>query len=713
MSTADQCQRLIESLSDYAIFVLSSDGRIASWNSGAMKTFGYSEHEVLGRNYSILFSAEDIAAGRPQAELHRSLERGKSSVAGWHVRKDGTRFWCTDTVQPLRDAGGAVTGFTKIVRDATEGHMASERLRESEERLRLLVESVTDYAIFSIDLDGSISLWNTGAEHVFGYAAAEVIGKHFSLIYPAEAIARGVPDLEIATASKVGLAVDEGWRVRRSGELFFASGEMTRLKPDGFGNPRGFVKIAHDITARNEVEQAIKRQAFYDQLTQLPNRAFFTDCLRRSIARTKRHPENGFAVIFLDVDRFKDINDSLGHVLADGLLVHVARELERCVRAEDVVARLGGDEFTILLSELNGLEDATNIADRIQTSLQTPFYLDGFEVYVTVSMGIAIGEPSYDDPEHLLRDADTAMYEAKARGRSRHVLFDSEMHRRAVGLLNLQMDLRRAVARNEFFVEYQPIVALDNRRVVGFEALVRWQHPERGILMPADFIAEAESIGIIIQIDRFVLNEACRQVRAWQVESGDFALRMGVNLSSRQFAHENLLSEVREALRINNLTGRTLKLEITETVLMENCETTATTIARLGELGVELYIDDFGTGYSSLSYLTRFPLKLLKVDRSFVSQISSDPRSAVIARTVVTLAHNLGIGALAEGIETEEQLLRLRALGCEFGQGYFFSRAVAPEIAQGFISRCLPRPAVERRPPMLLPDKAYVAATGS
>ena len=708
----DQYQRLIESLRDYAIFVLSSDGRIASWNSGAANTFGYAEHEVLGRNYSMLFSPEDVAEGRPQAELHRSLVRGKSAVAGWHLRKDGTRFWCTDTVQPLRNAAGAVTGFTKIVRDATESHAALERLRESEERLRLLIESVTDYAIFSIDLDGSILLWNTGAEHVFGYAEAEVVGKHFSLIYPAEAIARGVPDTEIALAAKEGKAVDEGWRVRRNGELFFASGEMTRLKPDPDGKPRGYVKIAHDITARNEVEQAVKRQAFYDQLTQLANRAFFTDCLRRSIARTKRHPDNGFAVIFLDVDRFKNINDSLGHVLADGLLVHVARALERCVRAEDVVARLGGDEFVILLSELNGIDDAIAVAERIQASLQTPFYLDGFEVYTTVSIGIAIGSPNYDDPEHILRDADTAMYEAKAQGRARHVLFDGEMHARAVRLLNLQMDLRRAVVRNEFFIEYQPVVALDNRRVVGFEALVRWHHPERGILMPAEFIAEAENIGLIIQIDRFVLNEACRQIRNWQVKSGDFTLRMSVNLSSKQFAHENLLSEIRSALRVNDLTGRTLKLEITETVLMEHSETTAATIARLGELGVELYIDDFGTGYSSLSYLTRFPLKLLKVDRSFVSQISSDPRSAVIARTVVTLAHNLGIGALAEGIENEEQLARLRALGCEFGQGYWFSRAVNPELAQSFIGHALPLPRAEPRPPLALPDNAYFAANG-
>jgi diguanylate cyclase (GGDEF)-like protein/PAS domain S-box-containing protein len=690
----DQYERLIESLTNHAIFALSAEGHIASWNSGAKQTFGYDEHEVLGKSYSLIFTAEDIASGRPEAELRASLEHGKESVDGWHVRKDGSRFWCTDTIQPLRDAGGTVTGFTKIVQDSNESHTSSERLRESEERLRLLIEGVTDYAIFSIDLDGKILLWNPGAEHVFGYREADVLGKHFSLIYTAEAIARGVPAAEIAAAAKDGQAADEGWHVRQDGQLFYASGEMTRLKPDADGRARGFVKIAHDITVRNEADETNRRHAFHDELTQLPNRAFFSDCLRRSIARAKRHPQSRFAVIFIDLDRFKIINDSLGHGPADGLLVHVARALERCVRPEDVVARLGGDEFTILISELSEPEDAVRVAERVQTALQRPFDLNGFEVFTAASMGIAIGSSAYDNGEQVLRDADTAMYEAKDRGRAQHVLFDSTMHARAVGLLNLQMDLRRALVRQEFCVEYQPIVSLEHCRVVGFEALVRWNHPERGLLAPAEFIAEAESIGLIVQIDRWVLHEACRQVRAWQVQSGDDALCVSVNLSSKDFAQESLVAEIRDVLDENGLTAQSLKLEITESMLMEQFETTATMVAQVGELGVDLYIDDFGTGYSSLSYLTRFPLKVLKVDRCFVSRITADPRSAVIARTVVTLAHSLGLGALAEGIETEQQLLLLRDLGCEFGQGFLFSRPVAAESAPSFIGQVLPRPAV-------------------
>jgi diguanylate cyclase (GGDEF)-like protein len=478
--------------------------------------------------------------------------------------------------------------------------------------------------------------------------------------------------------------------VRRGGELFFASGEMTRLKPHADGKPRGYVKIAHDITTRIEEFESVRRQAFYDSLTQLPNRASFSDLLRRSLNHAKEHPETRFAVIFIDLDHFKDIKHSLGHVMADGLLVQVARILERCVRPSDVIARLGGDVFAILLREIVGAAEATRIAERVQAELEHSICVDGFEIYTTASMGILIGSSDNDDAEQALRDADTAMHEAKMRGRARHVTFDREMRGRATRLLNLQMDLRRAIARHEFFNEYQPIVSLGESRVVGFEALVRWRHPERGIVPPAEFIAEAESIGMIIGIDRWVLHEACKQIRAWQLEFDDDTLTMSVNLSSKNFALQNLVGEIQDALLLHDLSARSLKLEVTETVIMEDFEATAITATKLNKLGVELYIDDFGTGYSSLSRLTRLPLHVLKVDRSFVNQVSLDPRRVEIARTIVTLAHNLGLVALAEGIETEAQLTTLRALGCEFGQGYWFSRPVAPDVARHLIGQRLP-----------------------
>ena len=585
---------------------------------------------------------------------------------------------------------GAATSLLKRVRDATYYRITPERLRESEERLRLLIEGVTDYAIFSINLDGTILFWNSGAEHVFGYSEAEVVGKHFSLMYTADAIAAGVPDTEIARAAKDGVALDEAWHVRRGGDLFYASGEMTRLKADADGNPRGFVKIAHDVTTRIEAFETVKRQALYDDLTQLPNRASFFELLERYIVRAKQEGDDRFAVILVDLDHFESINVSLGHVMADGLLVQVARLLERCVRTNDIVARLDTDRFAILLREVVEPEDAMRIVERIEETLEHSIYLDGFEIHTTASMGIAIGSSARDSAEDALRDADIAMYEAKARGRACHVVFDREMQDRAALRLNLQMDLRRAVARLEFFNEYQPIVSLERSMLVGFEALVRWNHPERGVVLPGEFIPEAESIGLIVQIDRWVLHEACRQLRACQVQCGDDALTVSVNLSIKQFAHKNLLDDIREALEQNHLAAQSLKLEITETVFMEDFETISGTAALLRELGVELYIDDFGTGYSSLSRLTRLPLKVLKVDRIFVNQISGDPRGVEIARTIVTLAHNLGLVALAEGIETEVQLTTLVALGCEFGQGYWFSRPVGADVAETLIGHRLP-----------------------
>jgi diguanylate cyclase (GGDEF)-like protein/PAS domain S-box-containing protein len=686
----DQYRRLIESLTDYAIFSLTPDGLIATWNSGAAQTFGFTAEEVLGKPYGLLFTPEDIAAGRPAAELQAALEHGRESIDGWHVRKDGVQFWCTDTIQSVLGTDGIVSGFTKIVRDATERHVAEEQLRESEERLRLLIESVTEYAIFSIDTAGLILLWNSGAERIFGYTEAEVVGKSFSLIYTEEALAQRIPRTEMALATKFGRADDEAWHVRRDGSLFYATGQMTLLTPDDHGNPRGFVKVAHDITARNRADQAIKQRAFHDDLTGLPNRAFFVDRVRRAIARTKRYPQRRFAVIFLDLDRFKNINDSLGHVMADGLLVQVARLLEGCVRPEDVVARLGGDEFTILLSEIDEAADAALVATRIHAALQKPINLHGIDVFTTASMGIAIGSAAYQKTEHVLRDADTAMYEAKARGRSRHVLFDADMHARAVSLLNLQTDLRRAIEREEFFVEYQPVVRLKTNRLFGFEALVRWNHPVRGVVQPNDFISEAANIGQIVHIDHWVLDEACRQIRAWQMEFDDDSLTMSVNFSSNHFADEYVIDEIRRVLNRHDLSPASLKIEITESTLMEHFGNTTRSVARLDALGVDVFIDDFGTGYSSLSYLRRFPFKLLKIDRSFISDISLEPHSVEIPRAIVTLAHNLGLAALAEGIETEEQLTQLKALGCELGQGFLFSRPLVPALARKLIGRSLP-----------------------
>lgn len=414
----------------------------------------------------------------------------------------------------------------------------------------------------------------------------------------------------------------------------------------------------------------------------------FIEYLDRVIARTKQGKERQFAVLFLDLDRFKIINDSLGHTIGDQLLVAVARRLEASLRLEDRVARIGGDEFTILLANIGNPGEATIVADRVARDLSRPFNLGGHEVVTTASIGIASSVIGYTDPSSILRDADMAMYRAKSLGKSRYEIFDKAMHVRAVNLLQLETDLRRAVEREEFLLHYQPIVELATGLIRGFEALVRWQHPERGMVSPGEFIPVAEETRLIIPIGEWVLREACRQIVRWQERfSASEPLWMSVNLSIKQFTQPSLPEQVGNILRETNLDPRSLKLEITESLMMENIETAIDMLKRLRALGIELSIDDFGTGYSSLSYLHRFPLSTLKIDRSFVSNMDEGNENTEIVRTVVTLARSLGMQVVAEGVETEEQLALLRTLGCEYGQGYLFSRPIDAEAANALLSK--------------------------
>jgi diguanylate cyclase (GGDEF)-like protein len=442
-----------------------------------------------------------------------------------------------------------------------------------------------------------------------------------------------------------------------------------------------------DITDRKRAEERLLYDAFHDALTGLPNRALFIDHLKLSVERAKRRKDRQFAVLFLDFDRFKIINDSLGHMVGDQLLVGIARRLEACLRPGDTVARLGGDEFTVLLEDLNDTREAIEVAERLQQTLSLPFNLKGSEVFTTVSIGIALSTIGYEHAEEVLRDADTAMYRAKLNGKARHELFDKAMHASAMTLLQLETDLRRAIERKEFVLHYQPIVALETGVIRGFEALVRWQHPERGFISPIDFIPIAEETGLIIPIGQWVLEEACRQIRKWQDQFPQHPpLQISVNLSGKQFTQANLIEQISRLLRETEIDPHTLKLEITESMMMENIDTAINMLEQLRRLGIELSMDDFGTGYSSLSYLHRFPISTLKIDRSFVSRMTSNNENAEIVRTIVMLARNLDMNIVAEGVETEGQLAQLKSLECEYGQGYFFSKPVAAEGAARLLS---------------------------
>jgi diguanylate cyclase (GGDEF)-like protein len=437
--------------------------------------------------------------------------------------------------------------------------------------------------------------------------------------------------------------------------------------------------------ALEESKEHFRHAAFHDALTDLPNRALLTEHIKLAIERPRDRDELLFAVLFLDLDRFKNINDSLGHIAGDQLLIATARCLDECMRPMDTVARLGGDEFAILLDGLESQEHAIRVAERIQQALTRPFNLNGHEVYITTSIGITLSNGGYDDPENVLRDADTAMYRAKEAGKARFELFDASMHSRAVALLQLENDLRRAIEREEFQVYYQPIICLSNDDLCGFEALVRWNHPERGLIPPDEFIPIAEETGLIVDIGRLVLRESCRQMREWQLLSCGKQLSINVNLSGKQFAQPNLVTQVKQILNETGLDAKYLKLEITETVVMENAETARRMLVQLCALGVHLCIDDFGTGYSSLSYLHRFPVKTLKIDRSFIGRMGLGGENSEVVKTINTLANNLGMEVVAEGVETEEQLAQLKSIRCGFGQGYLFSRPVDAEAATLFI----------------------------
>lgn len=436
--------------------------------------------------------------------------------------------------------------------------------------------------------------------------------------------------------------------------------------------------------ALQESKDHFRHAAFHDELTDLPNRALLTEHIKLAIERPRSRDEQFFALLFLDLDRFKNINDSLGHIAGDQLLVATARCLEDCMRPMDTVARLGGDEFAILLDGLDDVDDAILVAERIQQSLTRPFMLNGHEVFVTASIGITFSNGGYEDPENVLRDADTAMYRAKESGKARYEVFNSTMHSRAVALLKLENDLRRAIERNEFKVYYQPIIDLATDEVSGFEALVRWYHPDRGLVPPDEFIAIAEETGLIVEVGSTVLREACRQLCEWQAELG-MKLTVAVNLSAKQFAQPDLVNQVKEILRETGLEPRHLKLEITETVVMENAEVARNMLSQLCALGVQLSIDDFGTGYSSLSYLHRFPVTALKIDRSFIGRMGANGENCEVVKTINTLASNLGMSVVAEGIETEDQLLQLKAMGCDYGQGYIFSRPLTAETTKLFV----------------------------
>ncbi len=437
-----------------------------------------------------------------------------------------------------------------------------------------------------------------------------------------------------------------------------------------------------ELTERKRVEEQMAYSATHDSLTNLPNRVLFMDRLQHAMERARRHTDYLYAVLFLDLDRFKVVNDSLGHKAGDQLLVETAARLMRCLRNEDTVARLGGDEFVILLEDIQDTREVTLVADRIQQDLSLPYVLDGQKAFVFVSMGIVLSTVTYEKTEDILRDADIAMYRAKGKGLGGYEIFDQTMLEHVMTRLELETQLRKALENQELIVHYQPILDLETRHIVGFEALVRWQHPTQGLMLPTEFIPTAEETGLIVPLGYWVLEQACRQIRAWQVKfPADPPLTINVNWSTRQCIEPDLTQKIAKILQETGLDAHTLNLELTESLIIEDTESATTALSELRALGVQVQIDDFGTGYSSLGYLHTLPIDTIKIDRSFISRMGINGNGSEIVRTILALAHDLGMKVVAEGVETDDQLSNLKTMACEYVQGFLFAEAVDSQKA--------------------------------
>lgn len=712
-----------------AIITIDSEERITGWNRQAETIFGWSAAEVMGEP----LSEKIIPPWQRQAHrqgIRRLLESGQGSIVNRRIEVTGLRRNGEEFPLELAIAFIVTDGrpaFSAFLRDISESKRSEEKIRHDfhlqqalaavletaiqpipfKERLENALRSILatpwlalqgSGAIFLVAEDGDTLLLAAQkgiAEPIlqqcgqvpFGECMCGLAARDRAPVFAAEVDERHTRSFPgMGPHGHYCLPILSGERLLGVLNLYLEAGHRKNEAELHF-----LSAVTHALGGmiqRHQAEEQLQHSAYYDALTGMPNRALLMDRLDRCLKREARHNEFLYAVLFLDLDRFKNINDSLGHASGDEILVNVAERLRQCIRPEDTLSRLGGDEFAILLDDIGGIQDASQVAERIHAAMLPPFEFSGHEVFISTSIGITLGSPAYQSPEELLRDADTAMYRAKSQGAAKTAIFDEQMHDRVVALVTMETELRRALARQELRVHYQPIVSAGSGETIGFEALVRWQHPERGMVSPAEFIPVAEECGLIGYIGRWVLQEACRVAQAWHARFPQRdGLFVSVNLSARQFMQPNLAGEILQTLQESGLEPHRLHLEITESALLDNPETSNQILAELKSHGIHLYIDDFGTGYSSLSYLHNFPFDALKIDRSFVSKLGEGSKHAGMVSAIIAIARSFGMDVIAEGVETPAQLELLQQLGCHNIQGYHFSRPLPVEDATGWLAR--------------------------
>jgi diguanylate cyclase (GGDEF)-like protein/PAS domain S-box-containing protein len=674
---------LVQSVVDYAIYLLDTDGNVVNWNAGAERAKGYKAEEIVGRNFAVFYSAEDRTAGLPQRALATARADSRFEAEGWRLRKDGTRFWTNVVIDAIHDDDGNLVGFAKITRDITERHQQQLKLVEAKElaeqysqqmaSLSNFLDSVISNipgSVLAIDVTGDgglgdILLANGQARRLFAGASAELAGRRLR-----DCLGADVADYieGLAAASSSGEAPPDDDLVQTPlGPRTLRSRTVVGSKPDGAGDYLLF--ITDDVTDELAAYAQIHHMAQHDGLTNLPNRTFFHQRLEAAI-RDSIDDGSHAAILCLDLDNFKNINDAFGHGFGDKILLMLAGRLKKCVREHDTLARLGGDEFAVVLPRVKRVDEAQHAAQRLIDAVAPAFAIDGHSFTVGLSVGIAISSHQGSSAEQLLRFGDMALYEAKRNGRNRYELFHPDLEAASRVRRQVEIDLRRALHRGELQMHYQPIIEKEGCRISGYEALIRWQHPVKGQVPPMEFIPLAEETGLIHELGARALNLACQEALRWP------DLKLAVNLSPLQFRRSGLVEGIAQLLAETGFPAERLELEITEGALLRNIDQARNVILALKQLGVRIAMDDFGTGYSSLSQLQRIPFDKIKIDKSFVQDLTRDPDSAAIVRAVVGLGRSLRLTTTAEGVETLEQLAFLAEEGCDAAQGFLYARAL-------------------------------------
>jgi diguanylate cyclase (GGDEF)-like protein/PAS domain S-box-containing protein len=657
--------------------ILGPDLRWISINQEFCSLLGYAHDELWSLEYQAILHAEDRAKLKNFRERMLNGEMYTAKMQTRYLHKTGRVVDVEIRSALVLHEDGRPNYFIDIVEDITEQKMSRMNAHETAENYRLLIENAVDHAIMRIDKDGKINSWNTGAQALFGYTEEEILGKPSSILFIPEDIAKQEDRREMQTALEKGHCDDDRWHARKDGSQFWSSGIVTPVK-DEHGNDNGFVKILRDLTDRKLAQEHNVYLAQHDSLTALPNRGKFNGELAQAI-RDAAATKSTVAVLFIDLDRYKHINDLLGHHIGDGLLVCVARRLTDILGKSTLIARLGGDEFGVILKGVSSQTDLAFQAGRLIKELSKPFMYQAHEITIGASIGIALYPKDSVDPNDLLSYADMAMYHAKNNGRANFQFYTQNLDVEAKRRTTIEEELRHAIERDELYLYYQPQISLETNQMSSIEALLRWKNPRLAMLAPDEFIALADETGLIVPIGKWVLEQACRQLKRWQ-QMEHPNLRIAVNVSSRQLEEPDFVDTVDRVLQQSEVAPHFLELEITERLLMKDNLKNNTVLLALKARGIQVSVDDFGTGFSSLSYLKHFPVDALKIDKLFIQCLPDDEHDAAIASAIIGMAHSLNLKVVAEGVETVEQRDFLKNLGCNYGQGYLFSEPLPPEM---------------------------------